>query len=215
MLSSKILTCKGTLRQVFIRFYRLQIQSVLLIFSTQLCELLPLSGSTLPPTPLPCVSKYTVFTYTVQCVRGGGVGFWAPRHINTCPRVPLQVNFLDDILHCFLWVLFFYALITLITGPVDLTSSSPVRNCAAPLMMWERGGEYSIYKYALVKIFHIVNKCQGRTSRDTCCMTWWLNILFWQIFDACIEETNSSNLLYIFNSVERAWGERGGGPQQC
>jgi hypothetical protein len=34
--------CKGTSRQVFIR---LEIQSVMLVFSTQLCELLPLSPS--------------------------------------------------------------------------------------------------------------------------------------------------------------------------
>jgi hypothetical protein len=32
----KILTCKGTLRQVFVRVYRLEIQSVMLVFSTQL-----------------------------------------------------------------------------------------------------------------------------------------------------------------------------------
>ncbi len=38
----KKLTCKGTLRQVFIRVYRLEIQSVMLVFSTQLCELSPL-----------------------------------------------------------------------------------------------------------------------------------------------------------------------------
>ncbi len=42
MSSPKKLTCKETLRQVFIRVYRLEIQSVMLIFSTQLCELLPL-----------------------------------------------------------------------------------------------------------------------------------------------------------------------------
>ncbi len=42
MLSSKILTCKGTLRQVFIRIYRLDLQSVMLVFLTRLCELLPL-----------------------------------------------------------------------------------------------------------------------------------------------------------------------------
>jgi hypothetical protein len=35
-------TCKGTLRQMFTRVYRLEIQSVMLVFSTQLCELLPL-----------------------------------------------------------------------------------------------------------------------------------------------------------------------------
>ncbi len=35
----KKLTCKGTLRQMFIRVYRLEIESVMLVFSTQLCEL--------------------------------------------------------------------------------------------------------------------------------------------------------------------------------
>ncbi len=38
----KKLTCEGTLRQVFIRVYRLEIQSVMLVFLTQLCELLSL-----------------------------------------------------------------------------------------------------------------------------------------------------------------------------
>jgi hypothetical protein len=38
----KKLTCNGTFRQVLIiRVYRLEIQSVILVFSTQLCELLP------------------------------------------------------------------------------------------------------------------------------------------------------------------------------
>ncbi len=57
MSSSKKLICKGILRQEFIRVYRLEIQSIMLVFSTQLCELLPpqlLSGSTLPlSTPPP------------------------------------------------------------------------------------------------------------------------------------------------------------------
>jgi hypothetical protein len=38
----KKLTYKGTLLQVFFRVYRLEIQSVMLVFPTQLCELLPL-----------------------------------------------------------------------------------------------------------------------------------------------------------------------------
>jgi hypothetical protein len=38
----KKFTCKGTLRQVIIRVYRLEILSVMLVFSTQLCELLSL-----------------------------------------------------------------------------------------------------------------------------------------------------------------------------
>jgi hypothetical protein len=33
--------CKGTLRLVFIRIYGLEIQSVMLVFSTQPCKLLP------------------------------------------------------------------------------------------------------------------------------------------------------------------------------
>ncbi len=63
---------RGTLRQVFIRVYRREIQSVMLVFSTQLCELLlplPLSFN----SPPPCVNKHTASTYTV-CKRGGGVG---------------------------------------------------------------------------------------------------------------------------------------------
>ncbi len=35
-------TCKGTLRQVFVRVYRLEIHSIMLLFSFQLYELLPL-----------------------------------------------------------------------------------------------------------------------------------------------------------------------------
>jgi hypothetical protein len=38
----KLLTCKETLWQVFIRVYRLEITSVMFVFSTQICELLPL-----------------------------------------------------------------------------------------------------------------------------------------------------------------------------
>jgi hypothetical protein len=55
MSSSKKLTCKGTSRLVFIRVYRLEIQSVMLVFSSQLCELLPFYPSlwfNSPPFPL-------------------------------------------------------------------------------------------------------------------------------------------------------------------
>ncbi len=38
----KKLTCKGTLRRVFIRVHRMEIQSVMLVFLIQLYELLPL-----------------------------------------------------------------------------------------------------------------------------------------------------------------------------
>jgi hypothetical protein len=83
-------TCKGTLRQVFSKVYRLEIQSVILTFSTQLCELLSLSSSlwlTSPP-PLPpslCVHVYSVY---------GGYEILGLRQINTCRKVLLQANFL-------------------------------------------------------------------------------------------------------------------------
>jgi hypothetical protein len=76
---------------VFIRVYRLEIQSVMLVFSTRLCELLTLSPSLwfIFPPPFP-VSKYTVYTYTV--CKGGDKGFFLIQ-INTCRKVPFQVNF--------------------------------------------------------------------------------------------------------------------------
>ncbi len=86
----KKFTCKGTLRQVFIRVYRLELHfNYMLVFLTQLCELLTLqyslwfNSSPPHPHPLPCVNKYKV------CKRG-------LRQINTCRKVPLQVNFLND-----------------------------------------------------------------------------------------------------------------------
>jgi hypothetical protein len=57
----KKLTCKGTLRQVFIGFYRLERQSVMLVFLPQLCDLCcpsnNLSDSAPPPPPPFLVSK--------------------------------------------------------------------------------------------------------------------------------------------------------------
>jgi hypothetical protein len=67
MSSSKKLTCKATLRQVFPRVYRLEIKSVMLVFSTQLYDLLPLSSSLWLPLPPFPVSKYSIIR---QCVAG-------------------------------------------------------------------------------------------------------------------------------------------------
>ncbi len=62
---------------------------MMLVFSTQLCELLPLSPSLwFNSPPLPCVNKYTVFTYTVW-KGGGGYGVMGLRQINACHKVPL------------------------------------------------------------------------------------------------------------------------------
>ena len=90
MLSSKKFTCKWTVRQVFIRVYRLEIQSVMLVFSTEFCELLPL--------PQPSLQK--LLDHPKQNLgEEGGL-----RQINTCRKVPLQVNFLDD--DILLWCLY-------------------------------------------------------------------------------------------------------------
>jgi hypothetical protein len=71
MSSSKKLTHKETLRPVFIRVYRLEIQSVMLVFSTQLFELLPLVQLYPPPPPPFLVSKYGIYR---QCVAWRGWG---------------------------------------------------------------------------------------------------------------------------------------------
>jgi hypothetical protein len=79
----------------------------MLVFSTQLCELLPLSPSpwfNSPPPPL-SMCEYVHCYCTVYCihVRRVGYGVLGLRQINICRKAPLQVNFLeDDISHCLL-----------------------------------------------------------------------------------------------------------------
>ncbi len=102
MSSSKKIDCKETLRQVFIRVYWLEMQSVVLVISNQLCKLLPLSPSLWfksPPSPLPYVKTEKVYCFvctSTVCKRGGGYGVLGLRQKNTCHKVPLQVN-------CFRW----------------------------------------------------------------------------------------------------------------
>jgi hypothetical protein len=91
----KKLTCKGILWKVFIRVYRLEIQSAKLVFRHSFvnCCLSPLlSGWALPPPPFPVLIN---ILYTrIQCVcGGGGCGILGLRQINTCSKVHLQVNF--------------------------------------------------------------------------------------------------------------------------
>jgi hypothetical protein len=79
---------------VFNRVYRLEKQSVMLVFSplsfVNCCPSNLLSSSTLPPPPFP---MWISGLYTrIQCVRGG-YGIIGLRQINTCRKVPLQVNF--------------------------------------------------------------------------------------------------------------------------
>jgi hypothetical protein len=68
------------------------LQSVMLIFMTQLCELLPLSLSLwFNPPPLPCVNKYTVYTYTV--CKGDGVWVSWPQTDKHLPQSPFIGQF--------------------------------------------------------------------------------------------------------------------------
>ncbi len=84
MLSFKNIDLQRDFATGFYQSYRLEIQTAMLEFSTQLCELLPMKPSLwFNSPPLPCVNKHTVYTYTVLGLR----------QINTCHKVPLQVNF--------------------------------------------------------------------------------------------------------------------------
>jgi hypothetical protein len=70
----------------------------MLVFSTQLCEHLPLYPSLwlAPPPPPPCVNKCTVYTYTVQCDKGCGMGSYEGRgpHLGKhLPRSPFTGQF--------------------------------------------------------------------------------------------------------------------------
>ncbi len=58
---------KGLLRQVFIRVHRLVMQLVILVFSTQLCELIPLLPSLwlASPSPSLCGKVYSIHVYSM------------------------------------------------------------------------------------------------------------------------------------------------------
>jgi hypothetical protein len=72
------------LQQVFIRVYRLEMQSVMLVFSAQLCELVH-------SPPPPCVIKYTVYTFTV--CKGGRVWVSGLQTDKYLPQSPFTGQF--------------------------------------------------------------------------------------------------------------------------
>ncbi len=78
---------------VSIKVYRLEIQSVMLYFRPSFVKCCPsnLLVEPPPPSPLPCVNKYTVYTYTV--LGGEVMGFWALKQVNTCRKVHVHINF--------------------------------------------------------------------------------------------------------------------------
>ncbi len=107
MSSSKKIYLWGSLRQVIIIVYILEIVNFLctyihvgilnLALGSVLSCVAPLLFSLVQlfhPTPLPCVNKYTVILYTrIQCVRGRGFEVLGLRQINNWRKVPLKVNF--------------------------------------------------------------------------------------------------------------------------
>ncbi len=81
---------------MFIRVYRLEIRSVMLVFWPSFVNCCPfnlLSGSTLPPpTPFPVwESLYCIHVHRYTVCKGEEV--WDLAMINTCRKVSLQVNF--------------------------------------------------------------------------------------------------------------------------
>ncbi len=93
MSSSKKLICKGRCGRCIWEFIEWRYIQSCWYFRPSFVNCCPspfLSGSTLP---LPCMNKDTIYTYTLQCVRGVVYGVLGLRHINTCRNVPLQVNF--------------------------------------------------------------------------------------------------------------------------
>jgi hypothetical protein len=91
------LTCKGTLRQVFIKVYRLEIVNFLRTFShvgiptpalwSVLPPVAPLPFSLVQLFPLPPLLVWISILYArIQCVRGVGYGFLGRRQINTCHK---------------------------------------------------------------------------------------------------------------------------------
>ena len=74
----------------------------MLVFSTQLCQMLPLYPSlwfNSPPHPLPYVNKYTVYTHAV-CNGGGGVWGSGPQTDKHLPQSLFTDNFFEMTTFC-------------------------------------------------------------------------------------------------------------------
>ncbi len=84
---------KGLCGRCFIRVYRLNIKSVMLVFSTQLCKTIAFSMVQLSPNP-PSLFEYILYTH-VQCVEWGGGGVWGsrPQTDEHLPQSPFTGNF--------------------------------------------------------------------------------------------------------------------------
>ncbi len=106
MSASKNLTCKGTLRQVFIIVYRLltgDTCSHVGIFDPALWTVAPLAFALVQlfPPPCPCVNKHTVYTYSIECVRGRLWGSGPQTDKTPAAKSIYRSILLGDILHCY------------------------------------------------------------------------------------------------------------------
>ncbi len=125
---------------VFNRVYRLEIQTVLLVFSTGFVKHCPsnlLSGQLYPPS-LPCVNTYTV-QCTHVCVRGGGgsmgsqegSGLQTDKHL--CRQVPLLVSFREKPTFRAGVFIYIWSMVTGQKGTTNLTFFQKTKN-TDPLM---------------------------------------------------------------------------------
>ncbi len=86
----KKLTCKGTLRQVFISLWTGDTVSHVDIFLPSFVNCYSLDQLS-PPLP-PSLCESILYT-RIQCVRGVGYGVLGLRQIKTCRKVSLHANF--------------------------------------------------------------------------------------------------------------------------
>ncbi len=143
-MSSSKLTCKGTLRQVFISVYNWRYIQLCWYFRPSFVNFCPsplLSGLTLTPPSLPCVKKYTVYTYTYSEGEVWGTG----PHINSRREVPFTGK-LFTWRHCLRWVLSFYGYSILYRRAkkcITLTFSWALRSLI-PLILLLKNGQGTI-----------------------------------------------------------------------
>ncbi len=141
---------------LFYRVYQLEIQSVMLVFSTGFVNFCPsnlLSGQLSPPTPLPSVNKYTVYTYTLckggeYGVIGGKGGLKQIKHL---PQSPFTGQFFRQ-RHL--------ALLSISLIFLRLQVSLPVAGCDIPVQLWTFPRLHSLFPC------HSVPVLRGRQRQE-------------------------------------------------
>ncbi len=187
--------------------YRLEILSVMLVFSTHLCELLPLSPSLWfkSPTPLP-FPVWTSLLYTsIQCVRGG-YGVLGLRRLTPAAKSLYRSIFLDnEILHCLLWVSSFgmksHLLPALGDAPLEEVLVHSRRDHVGSGLFARHG----IWKYK--KKFHLLrksNSCEPAIHLSDGKAGWQIRFMWWH--HARLERNQSpKNLNLMFLRYHIFW----------